>query len=258
MRRRVVDLVAREIDHFHLGGFFRLNDDFRNHEDADQQRHQRHAGFQLVDAHGHLELAGDGILADQRYDGAEQGRDDAFDNTVTDHRSDHDKGHQIDGEILGRAELACEGGNPDGTENQDDLAEIVAVSRGDGGGLQRLAGASRARHRIAVLHRRGGCRGARRVEQDGGDRPAIASRLADHIKEGKAGKAANLVIIGDQDRQHHGDGRRSRQAGQRAEHDADECGEDNEPDGIVIAEKGDEAAKNIFKHDGPMPPRSSW
>ena len=81
------------------------------------------------------------------------------------------------------------------------------------------------------------------------DRTAIAPRLAYHIEEGKPGKPTDFVIIGNQDGQHHGDGRRGGQAGKRAKDDADKGSKDDEPDGIVIAEKGDEAAKNIFKHD---------
>ena len=46
---------------------------------------------------------------------------------------------------------------------------------------------------------------------------------------------------------------RRRQAGKRAENDTDKGSQNNEPDRVVVTEKGNESAENIFKHDGLGP-----
>ena len=243
----LVDGSRRDLGRGALADVFRLQQNFRHHEGADQQRHQMEPAQQVDVPEIETLSTGDYVESHHGQPDADERRHQPLDDRAPHHRSDDDERHGVNGEILRRSQLDGPAGDPHGAEDQQQFTDRIPTYRSQGCHLQCLAGLALLGHGMAVQLGGGGGGRARRVEQDCRDGTAEAPRLADNVKEHQRREGVQVGGC----RHDHGDGSRRGQAGRGADNHPKQGAQEDEAEGHGIGKQCNKSTKEVH---GQSPP----
>ncbi len=204
---------------------------FRDGEQSDQRRDDRHAIVKLEKAESGARRLIDGIGADEADHQPEEAGDQALPGVAAGDGGDQRDAEQHHDDEFDAVHVKADLGEDRHGKQRDDGCQQAAETGGDEGDGERLLAHALLGHRIAVERRRGRAGGARDIDQDGGNAGAHVRRAVNRDHEDQPDLDRHRQGQGQED----DDGVGGAETGQGADdHPQEHRGDDHPPEGQTV------------------------